>query len=310
MLQKRFNDTLYVAVLQSSDIKEQRDLFLLLHTRGMLHYSEPWDFNYGAVSFNTAMFPSGVLQIILFDGNMNPLSERLVFCHNNDQAQVVFNTDRPNYEARQPVNTFVKITANNGMPREGTFSVSVTDDSDIKPDSTVTIMTTLLLSSELKGYISNPAYCFQEKNPLATNALDLLMLTNGWRRYNIPDVLTGKYSHPKFPAKFGMEITGKVKSLMLGKPVVNGSVAAFSWEAGYFEELETDTAGCFAFKGIEFGDSTKFILQALNKKGSGGVELLVGSQFISPHFVFILFFFNGSRNHEEARTADQIHYQS
>jgi len=293
------HDTLYVAVLQSSDIKEQKDLFLVLHTRGMLHYTKSWDFNYGAVSFNTAMFPSGVLQIILFDGNMNPLSERLVFCRNNDQAQVVFNTDRPNYKARQPVNTFVKITGSNGLPREGTFSVSVTDDSDIKPDTTVTIMTTLLLSSDIRGHINNPAFYFQENNPLATNALDLLMLTNGWRRYNIPDVLTGKYSHPKFPAKYGMEITGKVKSLILGKPVVKGSVAAFSWEAGYFEEAETDTAGCFAFKSIEFIDSTKFILQALNKKGSEGVELLVNSDLFPRTSYLSCFFSTAAANMNE-----------
>jgi hypothetical protein len=285
------NDTLYLAVLKSSDIREEKDLFLVLHTRGMLHYSEPWDYNYDAISFNRALFPSGVLQIILFDGNMNPLSERLVFCNNNDQAQIVFNADRPNYEARQPVNTVVKLTGRDGLPREGTFSVSVTDDSDIQPDSTVTIMTTLLLSSDLRGYINDPAFYFQENNPLAANALDLLMLTNGWRRYNIPDVLTGKYRHPGIPAKSGMEITGKVISMVLRKPVVKGSVAAFSWEAGYFEEAETDTAGCFAFKGIEFEDSTKFILQALNKKGSGGVELLIDSEKL-PRALYSSFLFS------------------
>jgi hypothetical protein len=269
------NDTLYIAVLQSSDIKEKKDLVLVLHTRGMLHYSKPWNYAYDAISFNTAMFPSGVLQIILLDANMNPLSERLVFCRNNDQAQVVFNTDLPNYDARQLVHSLVKITGRDGLPLAGSLSVSVTDDSDIKPDTTVTIMTTLLLSSDLKGYINDPAFYFQENNPLAANTLDLVMLTNGWRRYNVPDVLKGQYSRPVFPAKSGIEITGKVKSLILGKPVVKGSVTAFSWEAGYFDEVWTDTAGCFAFKGIEFRDSTKFILQALNKKGSGGVELLI-----------------------------------
>jgi hypothetical protein len=189
------------------------------------------------------------------------------------------------------VNNVVKITGRDGLPREGTFSVSVTDDSDIQPDSTVTIMTTLLLSSDLRGYINDPAFYFQENNPLAANALDLLMMTNGWRRYNIPDVLTGKYRHPGIPAKSGMEITGKVISMILRKPVVKGSVAAFSWEAGYFEEAETDTAGCFAFKGIEFEDSTKFILQALNKKGSGGVDLLIDSEKF-PRALYSSFLFS------------------
>jgi hypothetical protein len=64
-----------------------------------------------------------------------------------------------------------------------------------------------------------------------------------------------------------------VSSLILGKPVVRGKVSVFSWQAGYFEETETDTAGIFRIRGIEFPDSSSFIIQALNKKGNNGVEL-------------------------------------
>ena len=88
---------LIVSVLQSSDIKQKGQLFLLLHTRGIVHYASPWDQNYSSISFDTKTFPSGVMQIILLDGTMNPLSERLVFCRNNDQARVKFATDRQNY---------------------------------------------------------------------------------------------------------------------------------------------------------------------------------------------------------------------
>jgi hypothetical protein len=268
-------DQLFVSVLRSADINTPEPLYLLLHTRGIIHYASPWDHNYNSLSFNTKKFPSGVMQIILFDGNMNPLSERLVFCLNNDQAQVQFSTDRLTYAPRQQVNARVNITGMMGMPLDGTLSVSVTDDNDIKPDTTTSIMTTLLMTSDLKGYINNPGYYFQRDTGVEIQSLDLLMLTNGWRRYDIPDIVSGKYEVPSIPLKYGMEIRGRVRSPMLGKPVVNGLVAAFSWDAGYYNETATGADGRFLINGIEFPDSTAFVIQALDKKGSGGVELLI-----------------------------------
>ncbi|MCX6220666.1 MAG: TonB-dependent receptor plug domain-containing protein [Bacteroidia bacterium] len=268
-------DTLYVSVLSSQSAMEQKTLFLVLHTRGMVHYASSWDPAFKSVFFNSKKIPSGVMQIILLDGNMNPLSERLVFCHNNDQAKVVLKTDQQNYKSRQPIKTSVKVTDSKGIPLEGVFSVSVTDDNDVKPDSAATILTNLLLTSELKGHIDNPAYYFQQSNPDAKNALDLLMLTNGWRRYNIPEVIQGRYEKPLNRVKHGMEISGKVRTLVSGKPLEKGKVAMFSLEAGYYDERVTDKNGRFVFNEIECEDHTKFIVQALSKRGSDAVELLV-----------------------------------
>jgi len=272
-------DSLLVSVIKSSDILQQKNLFLVLHTRGILHYAEPWDSNYTTVSFDTRRFPSGVLQAILFDDNMIPLSERLVFCLNSDQAQVSLKTDRDTYQKRQMVNASVHVSGPDGLPRKGSFSVSVTDDNDIKPDSSVTILTTLLLTSELRGHINNPGFYFQENNPLAATAIELLMMTNGWRRYDIPAVLTGRYQEMRYPLKHGMEITGSVRSLILGKPVAKAEVTAFSWDSGYFDETVTDSTGRFAFGGIEFPDSTEFVIQALNKAGRPAVDLILAGEF-------------------------------
>ncbi len=268
-------DTLYISINRSIEIREMQELFLVLHTRGIVHYAEPWDNNYSTVSFEKRDFPSGILQAVLFDAAMNPLSERLVFCLNQDQAIARFNTDRQNYEKRQQVLADIRITRANGSPCAGSFSVSVTDDNDIKQDTSVSILTSLLLTSDLKGYINNPAFYFDKTNPMADYALDLLMMTNGWRRYNIPEVLAGQFRKPAFTPKLGMEVRGTVRTLVLGKPVEKATVAAFAWETGYYEETLTDSVGRFAFRGIEFPDSTRFVIQALNKAGKPGVELII-----------------------------------
>ena len=268
-------DTVFISILRSADIADMQELFLVLHTRGIIHYAEQWDSNYSTVSFDRRDFPSGILQVILFDAEMNPLSERLVFCLNKDQALAKFITDRQNYEKRQQVLADIRITRADGTPCSGSFSVSVTDDSDIKQDTSVNILTSLLLTSDLKGYINNPGYYFDETNPMADYALDLLMMTNGWRRYDIPEVVAGQFRKPAFPPKLGMEISGSVRTLIMGKPVEKATVAAFSWETGYFDETLTDSYGRYAFRGIEFPDSTRFVIQALNKSGKPGVELTI-----------------------------------
>lgn len=272
---KTAGDTLLISLRPSDDFGDLHDLYLVLHTRGIVHYAGRWDNSYSAVSFDRHRFPSGILQVILFDALMNPLSERLVFCNSDDQARAEFSSDRQDYEKRQQVNANVVIRGPDGEPRGGNFSVSVTDDGDIKQDTAVNILTTLLLTSDLRGYINNPAFYFDRSNPLAEYALDLLMMTNGWRRYNIPEAIAGKYSKPAFAPKHGMEISGAVRTLILGKPVERATVAAFSWETGYFDETLTDSEGRFAFRGIEFPDSTRFIIQALNKTGNPGVELVI-----------------------------------
>lgn len=272
-------DTLFVSALSSPGRAGYGELFLVMHTRGLIHYAAPWDKAFSTLAYDTRRFPSGVMQVILFDGHMNPLSERLVFIHNNDQATAALRTDRQNYEKRSPVTAAVSVTGPDGAPRTGSFSVSVTDDAAIDPDTSVNILTTLLLTSDIRGQVNNPAFYFLPGNRRSARALDLLMLTNGWRRYDIPEVLKGNLHRPESTPKTGMEITGRVRSLILGKPLENYVVSAFSWAAGYYEETVTDSEGRFAFRNIEFPDSTQFLLQALNQKGNNKVEIVPDREF-------------------------------
>jgi hypothetical protein len=269
---------LYISVLRSSDIQSPFPLYLVLHTRGMVCYAAPWDEAYSSLSFDTSKFPSGVMQILLLDQEANPLSERLYFCKNDDQAKLYFVADKNSYGSRKEVKASVKLTDDKGLPQTGSFSISVTDNSDVLPDSTTNILSTLLLSSDLKGFIADPGFYFREKSPKAITYLDLLMLTHGWRRYNIPDVIKRHYEQPTYPVKNSAEITGSVRTLIKGKPIKKGKVSIFSRQANYLNETETDSLGHFIFNGFEAPDSTRFILQALTKKGSDKLELLVDKE--------------------------------
>ena len=172
-------DRIRISVLQPADTKQNDTLYLLAHTRGEVHFVELWNHDRNLFVIPKDALPSGVLHLVLFDAGSNPVSERLVFINNmDDYAQVDCQTNQSNFVRRSLVTNRTKVTDIDGQPVTGSFSVSVTSDKEVKPDSTSSIFTQLLLSSDLYGYIEKPAYYFQ-KIPEATFALDLLMLTQG-----------------------------------------------------------------------------------------------------------------------------------
>ena len=290
------NKKILIGLHQSAHHPEN-PCYLLAHCRGEILYFEKWNSQTGYIIFAEEDLPAGVIQFILFDEQMNPLSERLVFSKNFDGAKVDFQTDKPAYEKREKVTVTIKPPLT--PPEEGNapslseraggeaepnfshFSVAITDDHDIAIDSTTTILSSLLLSSELKGYIENPAWYLQD-NRVSATALDYLMMTHGWRRYNIPEVVKGNLDEPHIPFQTNRKISGRVKSLTSSRPLVNSEVTVLSKEGDFISTL-TDENGAFQFDDLTFPDTTSFFLQALGSKGSSNVELVMdGDSFPAP----------------------------
>ncbi|MDR1171621.1 MAG: TonB-dependent receptor plug domain-containing protein, partial [Bacteroidales bacterium] len=281
-------DRLYISVQRPAGVSQQGQpdnviqaagqdtLYLLAHTRGIVHYAAAWNHAKEVISFMKEDFPSGVLQLLLLDAGLNPLSERLVFVNNNDRAKVTYQPDQQNYAARSPVKNHITLTDADNLPLYGSFSVAVTDDREVAVDTTANILTNLLLTSELRGNIENPAYYFQ--NTLSASwALDMLMLTQGWRRYDMAAVSQGRISYPSKPFEIYPEISGIVKSLILGKPVEDIEVSVLSLKNKYFNRTQTDKDGRFHFRDGELPDSSSFVVHAVPKAGIKRMELIIDS---------------------------------
>ena len=277
------NKMLMVGV-RKSESSPNIPLYLLAHNRGMVFYFAAWDNTDESVSFPEESLPAGVLQFILFDEQMNPLSERLVFSKNYDSGKVDFQTGKALYEKREKVIATLNLSPS-PSERAGVrshFSVAITDDSDIAVDSTTTILSSLLLSSELKGYIENPAWYLQDTAESVT-ALDCLMMTHGWRRYNIPEVVKGNAEYPTTPFQENQEISGKVKTLAVSKPVANSEII-ITVKDGDFGLTSSDENDTFILKDFEYLDSTSYFIQALSKSGSSSVELFLDGE-IFPELI-------------------------
>ena len=269
-------DRIIISVLQPAESAQNDGLYLLAHSRGMVHFVSLWDTEKN-LSFDPEQFPSGVLHLILFDGGMNPVSERLVFINNHDQAQADCQPDRDVFAARTLINNSVTVTDSEGEALPGSFSVAVTSDREVTQDSLSNILTHLLLASDLRGHIENPAYYFQNSNAPAY-ALDLLMRVQGWRRYNIPELAHGRLAEPASPLEVGAEIAGTIHSLLLGKPVEDIEVSATSFSGGYFDVVKTDAKGRFYLYDCEAPDSVQFMVGVVPGRGMTHMELTVDAE--------------------------------
>ncbi|GHT73700.1 TonB-dependent receptor [Bacteroidia bacterium] len=266
-------------------------LYLLAHTGGMVLYSGVWDWSKGLMAIDKADFPSGVSHLLLLTEDYQPVSERLVFALNNDWITPDIQADKQVYKPREKVK--LEIDCHCGLDPQspdsvsfGNFSISVTDDKDIQPDTTLNILSRMLLTSELKGYIFNPAYYFQKDNRQAEANADLLMLTHGWNRYDIPKAMRGDFKYLTVPNEVSQSFSGIVKGGLLSKPYDGAPVTIISSNTPFFDKIITGKDGHFTFTDFEFSDSTSYILQALNKKGKDIVELYLDERpFPTPRTV-------------------------
>ena len=68
----------------------------------------------------------------------------------------------------------------------------------------------MLLASEIKGFVPQPEYFFESDDAAHRRALDLLMLTQGWRRFNWQDMAVKGAWEITHPAEHTQIVTGTV----------------------------------------------------------------------------------------------------
>lgn len=218
---------------------------------------------------------TGVATLTLFSPNGEPLGERLLFIQNYDQLNIGIGSDKQIYHSRDKVNVALDIKTRFGSAGMGHFSVSVVDENKVgvNENEENTILTSLLLTSDLKGKVETPNYYFANINDETRNNLDLVMLTNGYRRFEWKPLLNSAYPLVSYQAEKTLEIAGTAR-MASGRPLVKGTVSLVALSAGNSILSEvTDDKGNFRFGGLMFADTGRFMLQAVNAKGSNNTEL-------------------------------------
>ena len=249
-------------------------LFLLAHTRGKLAILQPINPKRTFGKMNDSLFTEGITHFMLIDEQGNALSERLIFVPDHKPNQWQITADQPTYGKREKVSLQIAAKDSEGNPVEGTFSVSITDRKSIQPDSLAdNILSNLLLTSDLKGYVEDPAFYFLNQDARTLRSIDYLMMTHGWRRHKMENVLrTPSLNFTNYIEK-GQTISGRIMGFF-GANVKKGPICVLAPKYNIIATTETDEKGQFIVN-TSFRDSTTFLVQARTKKGFAGVDILM-----------------------------------
>ncbi|WP_141226096.1 hypothetical protein [Flavobacterium fluvii] len=176
-------DVAYFKIAQSDGLKEER-VYLRLQIRGVVYSIATGLLKKElVVKIPLKEIPQGIAEVTLFNENFVPLAERLVYVNLEQKLNIKTELNQSGFAVRDKANLKIKVTDANGQPIVAHLGVSVYDGLYQNKQDSKNIESHYLLSTQLKGNIHDPAYYFNENNKDRKQALNLLLLTQGWRNY-------------------------------------------------------------------------------------------------------------------------------
>lgn len=142
-----------------------------------------------------SLLECGVNQVTVFDGDGRVYADRLFFVSRPELSKhsLKISGIKSQYSPYEHGSIGVEMTGASLSATStddkgkglGTISLSIRDmDNASNLYDNANIQTEMLLSSEIQGFIPSPNWYFESDYEVHREALDLLMLTQGWRRFN------------------------------------------------------------------------------------------------------------------------------
>lgn len=153
----------------------------------------------------------GINHILLADSRGNIVSERLFYVPDGPGPRCSVERKSISVKPREPLCPEVRLTGPDGAPLDGRFSVSVVRGSFAGYRQNDDIVSYMRLSGELRGTINSPSHYFDESvdRNIRARDLDLLMMIQGWRYYDMAQV--EKQDGSSFKLKYVKEMFQSVK---------------------------------------------------------------------------------------------------
>lgn len=274
---------LQLTFFASSDMEVK----LVGQTKGMNYYAEPLRLVRGenVVTIKQEKFPAGIARFTLYDDNDQPLAERIIFLNEQRKLKVTISLDKKKYQPREKVSLTITTQDENGKPVPSNFSLSVIDDklwsfADDKQDH---ILSWLLMSSELSGKIEEPQFYFKADEPKAPQALDLVMLTHGYRYFDyIPQVVTSGQ------LKFTPDIQNILSGMIVNdkqQPVKASVFLVNTYGGGKAATVKTRSDGMFFFSGLTPNTNYTLLSQSLKQKEKVYIKVLQNGSGYNPMYM-------------------------
>ncbi|PRD46552.1 carboxypeptidase-like regulatory domain-containing protein [Sphingobacterium haloxyli] len=215
--------------------------------------------------------PNGIVQLSIMQPGGKLLSERLVFNQSQPLLDIGVKTDKTTYAKKEGVKLALRVPITDSL--KSNYSVAVIDEAKVphNDDQELGILSNYLLTSDLQGYVEQPNYYFNEKNENRKEALNALLMTQGFRRFSYDDLIAEKLPQVQFMPEQGITLSGILR-LNTGRPQPNGGLLLSIPSRSIRKDTYTDNQGRFAFENLVFPDSSKV---TINARGNDNFRNLV-----------------------------------
>ena len=255
--------------VQASESLKNNAFYVVGHMRQRRYYQGR--FNFGtkaALRFEVpkSQMPSGVLTLTLFDENKKARCERVVFVNNKEELLISAKLETDKILKRGKIKLQINLTDTDGKPVAADVSIAATDVNQVtKNKNSGTILTQLLLQSDLKGYIDNPGQLFKDEKRATLHALDLVMLTHGWRKFDWSTIGKSHDEKKEFDFAKGIVIRGKARRSN-DKPLTEATLNVIAKSGNLLGMLSTETSfdGKFIIPDFNFKGDTELVFNAFN----------------------------------------------
>ncbi|GAA3631381.1 hypothetical protein [Flavivirga jejuensis] len=219
--------------------------------------------------FEKALFPEGIIEFTIFNSNQLPVCERLFFNRNKEQQlNILAKPNRSIYGQRDKIKLDIEIKDFNDESVNANSSVLVINKEQLGDlqELRQNIRSYFLLSSEIKGDIENAGHYFRdESNP---EDLDVLMLTQGWRKYLYKSPKGAFVNQPEKVLTVSGRIGEVINAKKPSKQYVELTMMTFGDTAKGFYTQQVDSTGIFNFSIADtYEDNLEIVIQSKNKKG-------------------------------------------
>lgn len=216
---------------------------------------------------STKELPPGVQQIFLVNLKGETLCERFCYVMPRSSMLLACKTDHALYRPFEPVTCRIKVRDHLNRPVQANLSVSIRNgvESDFR-EYDHSIYTDLLLVSDLKGYIHQPGFYFENQSAERFKMLDVLLLVRGWRKYDLSRLIGKRPFLPRYLPETSLTLYGQVESYF-GKALrnVGVSILARRDSVSIAGMTKTDSLGYFSAPVDGFSGSMDALIQTRNE---------------------------------------------
>jgi hypothetical protein len=291
----------------------QKSFWIVAQARGSVFYTHSDSLSSSVFVEDIAkeIFPDGIVQFTLFDGQGIPHAERLVYIRLPQTLDLSIGKSKESYKPREKIELTVFAQDEQHRPVEGDFSMAVIDAEKIKDTSEEeNLLSYFGITAQLKGKIENPAY-YLKNTPESNKALDDLLLTQGWRRFRWKDLINNDLKPLSHNIEQGIPISGNIKN-QYNDFTKEKSINLVNAKIGLYANTDIDENGNFQTNNLYFVDSAE-ILFSVEKEKNINVTLkernypsIKPYQFASTIFGIDTTLFQHSKKQKEVEKAFKV----